>query len=378
MVQYGYRDEDDDESEDESSRGHGFLGGIINRPQAQRKGSKGGLTAFLNESASRFGSNGKSNKNNEDEDSDDSGGSKSSVAEKAKKTLKNLGKGLRFGRNKKHENEESSSSEEESNVNGKEEESSDEEEDMNRSVSSIASQTLKRVTGKVSNVLGLGRRRGEEESDSEEEEEEQIIATHTSRRRSDNFAAHQDAQRRRASERETHEIPSAAAPFRRTKTTTEPNAARQGGGNFRASTGSTGSKGTPRRNHTSDNLWRSKPPVHATHSPRTAKSGSPLRDRNRDRVIPKEAALALTRDTGSSGFLQTKQEDDMDESDRIHHKNSALFNPAAQYGKQPTPSVPDWSMNVTEELWEQAMSDVEGDGNKKKWKMNVPKKLLKD
>lgn len=377
VVQYGYRDDDDDESEDESSRGRGFLGGIIHRPQTQRKDSARGLTGFLNESASRF-NGGKANiKNDADDgnDSDDSGGSKASVAEKAKQkakqTLKNLGKGLRFGR-KKHENEEeSSSSEDEANGGGekeKEENSSDEEEEMNRSVSSIASQTLKRVTGKVSNVLGLGRRKGEEESD--DDDDEKIIAPNNHRRGSEK-KSHEP---RRGSERQTHESP-IAAPFRRARTATDPNASKphQRGGMFRASTGSSG---TPRRTHTSDNLpRRSPPPAPTKSSPRKAKSGSPGRDRYGDKVIPKEAAFAMTREIGSSGFLKTKDDIMEDESDR--YQNNALFNPSAQYGKQPTPSVPDWSMNVTEELWEQAMSDVEDDGNKK-WKMNVPKKLLKD
>lgn len=169
VITYGCRDEDDEyDSEDEQQRGL-FVGMLQHNRRGSGSGTLSGLMEKLGASMTFPNASGDS------DNSDDDGSvcSKSSVASKASQAFKKLGQKMRLGRPSDDSESDSSDSDSDSDK----EDSDDEEtsdDDMERSISSLAGKAVRKVTGKFSDALRLGRRSGDEDSSDEEEEEDPL------------------------------------------------------------------------------------------------------------------------------------------------------------------------------------------------------------
>lgn len=346
VVQYGFRDEDDDDDDSQDGRRQSIFGGVLG--QRQRNGSAnmmpGGLDV-ISKLGSSFSNTLNLNHDNQydDDDGDDSDdgsvSSKASVASRASRALKGLGGKLGF---KMRNNRDSESDEEES---SEEEESSDEEEDHDddRSVSSRASKTIKKVTGKLSNALRVsGHRNSLGDEEDSEDEADLLSPTKKSSRATKGFF-------RKGWGHDHASIPLPNAPLRKVKSDSGEKLKNR---IFRRSETAEPQPRQARRRPSDA------PPT--KRAPRRSKSDGPQK--------------LAGEDDGHVSDLS-----DEDDSEHAH----AAFNPHAQY-TNPVPASGDaqaWSMNVTEEMWEEVTSDVEDDNSisrKKGWKMNVPKNLLAD
>ena len=368
VVQYGYRDDDDDDDDDsdDERRRQGFFGGVLQR---QRNGSANKRPAGL-EVMSKLGASFSNSMNNFEKD-DDGGGdeydndsddgsvsSKASVASKASQTLMKLGGKLGF----KKKNRRASDSE------SYEDDSSDEDGGMDdRSVSA----RIKKVTGKLSNALKVGGRRKStsdgEESDSEDEED--ILSPNT-KRASNPFFRRSTGNNRFGRDHATRPLHDGSS-MRRCKTDSEENA----------------KSALFRRAQTAEAQVRKS----ITNIPKEA---LPTHTKVRRSKSDSRAKTTATASISAKSRSKSPQEEDGHVSDLSvsdSESGHAVFNPQAQYGNNPVrtsatasskiPGSEAWSMNITEEMWEEITSDVEDDtsiSRKKGWKMNVPKQLLVD
>lgn len=384
IVQYGYRDDDDDEdSEDE--RRPGFFGGVLQR---QRNGSANKMPSGL-EVISKLGASLSNSMNFDLGGSDDSGNlntshdgeddndrydsddgsvsSKASVASKASKQLKKLGGRLGF----KNRNRRASDSE------SHEEDSSDEDDDGGMEVDRSVSGRIRKVTGKISNVLKVGGRRSSlsDGEDSDSDDEEDLLNPNTSQRvRATNpFFRSSNKSRfgRDHVSRPLHDG-KVAPSMRRCKTDSEQN--EKSGSFFR------------RSQTEAPQLKKSHPkgpkePFPTQNTVRRTKSDvRSKRNKEEQRTSAKSQGRHLDEQDGHVSDLSQS------DSESAH----PTFNPQAQYGgnipirsatASNIPGSEAWSMNVTEEMWEELTSDVEDDSSisrKNGWKMNVPKELLTD
>jgi len=174
VIQYGNRDEDDDseyDSEDDRNN-KGLFGGMLAHKRGSAGNKKGmglgGLTL------SNLGASMSSQLNFGGQSGDDD--DDKSVASKAKKAFKQLGDSMRFSRPKSDGDEDDSSEEEDSDS---DDDGSGDEMDDDRSVASRTAQAVRKVTGKLTKALRVGRRSDDDDSsvsdsDSEEEEEDPL------------------------------------------------------------------------------------------------------------------------------------------------------------------------------------------------------------
>lgn len=191
VIQYGQRDEDDEseyDSDDERNR-KGLFGGMMQHAKRNSNGGKKGVhmpgmgLAALSQLgasvSSQIGFGGGHQSGDDLSDDEDN----KSVSSKAKMALKSFGDSMRFTRTKSDDENDSDSSDEEEDSDDDDSDSGDEMDD-DRSVASRTAQAVRKVTGKLTKVLRVGRRSDDEDDDSSvsdsessDEEEEDPLAT---------------------------------------------------------------------------------------------------------------------------------------------------------------------------------------------------------